>query len=157
MWHRASHAVPQCQLLRHVLKLRYKSSPLVGSSALAVMALTDTAGLADARVKRLIDIYYAALDVGVTGEVLPSVPCTLRPKAWPEWMRGRSKRADVTYIPSPPSSTLGRLYVNLQRVLAEADTRQRVPVRCDPMLILPGSERCGYPKPAPARWQNARA
>lgn len=116
----------------------------MGNSALYLMALTDNAGLDDNRVKKLIDIYYAALDVGVTGEVL-SLPSNLRPLIWPEWMRGRSKRTDINYRPSPPSSILGRLHCSLQRVLAEASARQRALVRCDPTLFLDGSEKCVLP------------
>ena len=102
----------QRQLISQILHVRYKSSPLVGNSALYLIALTDNAGLDDNRVKKLIDIYYAALDVGVTGEVL-SLPSNLRPLIWPEWMRGRSKRTDINYRPSPPSSILGRLHCSL--------------------------------------------
>ena len=132
----------QRQLISQVLKVRYKSSPLVGQSALSLMALADEAGLGDARVQELIDVYYTALDVGVTGEVLTSLPSRLCPRTWPEWMRGRSKRANITYRPSPPLSILGRLHGSLQQVLAEASARQTVPVICDPMLHLEGSERC---------------
>jgi hypothetical protein len=113
----------------------------VGNSALYLMALTDNAGLDDNRVKKLIDIYYAALDVGVTGEVL-SLPSNLRPLIWPEWMRGRSKRTDINYRPSPPSSILGRLHCSLQRVLAvRAALKPRalhpsVAVRLSPLLCL---------------------
>jgi hypothetical protein len=63
-------------------------------------------------------------------------------------MRGRSKRTDITYRPSPPSSILGRLHGSLQQVLAEASARQSPPVICDPMLHLEGSER--YVPPASA-------
>ena len=56
-------------LTRQVLKLRYKSSPLVGSSAIAIMALADKLMLDNKDVNELINIYYGALDVGVTGEV----------------------------------------------------------------------------------------
>ena len=136
----------QRQLISQVLKVRYKSSPLVGQSALSLMALADEAGLGDARVRKLIDVYYAALDVGVTGEVLTSLPSSLCPRMWPEWMRGRSKRTDITYRPSPPSSILGRLHGSLQQVLAEASARKSAPVICDPMLYLEGSERCVPPR-----------
>ena len=110
------------------------------------MALADEAGLGDARVRKLIGVYYAALDVGVTGEVLTSLPSSLCPRMWPEWMRGRSKRTDITYRPSPPSSILGRLHGSLQQVLAEASARKSAPVICDPMLYLEGSERCVPPR-----------
>jgi hypothetical protein len=129
----------QRQLIAQVLKVRYKSSPLVGQSANNLMALTDTAGLGDARVKRLIDVYYTALDVGVTGQVITSLPSELCPRVWPEWMRGRSKRTDITYRPSPPSSILGRLHCSLKQVLADASAQQNAPVICDPMLHLEGS------------------
>jgi len=135
----------QCQLIWQVLKARYKSSPLVGESANYLMALTDEVGLGDARVQKLIDIYYAALDVGVTGEVLPPIPSNLRTRSWPEWMRGRSRRTDITYRPSPPSSILGRLHGSLLQVLAEASARQSAPVILDPMLQLEGSEQCVPP------------
>jgi len=138
------HTDPQAlqrQLIAQVLKVRYKSSPLVGQSANNLMALTDTAGLGDARVKRLIDVYYAALDVGVTGKLLTSLPSDLCPRVWPEWMRGRSKRTDITYCPSPPSSILGRLHCSLKQVLADASAQQNAPVICDPMLHLEGSGR----------------
>jgi len=135
----------QCQLILQVLKARYKSSPLVGESANYLMALTDEVGLGDARVQKLIDIYYAALDVGVTGEVLPPIPSNLRTRSWPEWMCGRSRRTDITYRPSPPSSILGRLHGSLLQVLAEASARQSAPVILDPMLQLEGSEQCVPP------------
>ena len=135
----------QRQLISQVLKVRYKSSPLVGRSALSLMALTDEAGLDDARVLDLINVYYAALDVGVTGEVVSALTSSLCPRAWPEWMRGRSKRTDITYRPSPPTSILGRLHGSLQQVLAESSARQSAPVICDPMLHLEGSERCVVP------------
>ena len=109
-----------------------------------IMALADDAGLDDVRVKKLIDIYYAALDVGVTGEVL-TLPSSLCPRIWPEWMQGRSKRADIIYRPSPPTSILGRLHCNLKKFLAEASAQQDALVRCDPMLHLEGSERCVLP------------
>ena len=135
----------QRQLISQVLKVRYKSSPLVGQSALSLMALADDVGLRDARVIKLIDIYYAALDVGVTGEDLKPLPSRLCPRVWPEWMHGRSKRTDITYRPSPPSSMIGRLHCSLKQVLAEANDRQSPPVVCDPMLYLEGSEGCVLP------------
>lgn len=135
----------QRQLILQVLKVRYKSSPLVGESANYLMALTDEVGLGDARVQKLIDIYYAALDVGVTGEVLTSIPSNLCTRSWPEWMRGRSRRTDITYRPSPPTSILGRLHGSLLQVLAEASARQSAPVILDPMLQLEGSEQCVPP------------
>ena len=137
----------QRQLILQVLKDRYKSSPLVGESANYLMALTDEVGLGDARVQKLIDIYYTALDVGVTGEVLTSIKSNLCTRSWPEWMRGRSRRTDITYRPSPPSSILGRLHGSLLQVLAEASAqRQSAPVILDPMLHLEGSEQC-VPQP----------
>ena len=136
----------QRQLILQVLKDRYKSSPLVGESANYLMALTDEVGLGDARVQKLIDIYYTALDVGVTGEVLTSIQRNLCTRSWPEWMRGRSRRTDITYRPSPPSSILGRLHGSLLQVLAEASARQSAPVILDPMLHLEGSEQC-VPQP----------
>ena len=132
----------QRQLISQVLKVRYRSTPLVGQSALALMALADGCGLADSRVAELVDIYYAALDVGVTGEVLQTLPARLNPRVWPEWMRGRSRRPGLTYRPSPPSSVLGRLHGALGRLLAEAGAAERPHVAFDPMLHLEGSERC---------------
>lgn len=137
--HVMSCTAVQRQLIAQVLKVRYKSSPLVAQSANNLMALTDTAGLGDGRVKRLIDVYYAALDVGVTGKVMTSLPSDLCPRVWPEWMQGRSKRTDIIYRPSPPSSILGRLHCSLKQVLAEARAQPNAPVVCDPMLHLEGS------------------
>ena len=102
---------------------------------------TDEAGLGDKRVQEVIEVYYAALDVGVTGEIL-TLKRSLCPREWPEWMRGRSKRTDIKYRESPPSSILGCLHRSLKQVLAEASTRQSAPVDCDPMLLLPGYNRC---------------
>jgi len=130
----------QCQLISQVLNARYKSSPLVGQSALSLMALSDEAGLGDKRVQEVIEVYYAALDVGITGEIL-TLKRSLCPREWPEWMRGRSKRTDIKYRESPPSSILGCLHRSLKQVLAEASTRQSAPVDCDPMLLLPGYNR----------------
>lgn len=68
----------QQQLLKHYMHLRYDSAPTVGTSAVNLMAFQDR-GETQA-CERLVDIYNAALDAGVTGEV-PSLPDDLRSQA----------------------------------------------------------------------------
>lgn len=140
----------QVQLVAHVLKLRYECSPLVGQSANSLMALTDLEGLEHANVSRLVDLYYGALDVGLTGEQL-RLPPSLNPRVWPEWMQGRSASRTISYRASPSTSAVGRLHAALCRAQTEARDGPAAPVQLDPHLLLEGRQ------PFRAKWRRLNA
>ena len=69
---------------------------------------------------------------------------------WPEWMRGRSSRAGLTFVPSPSSSAVGFLHKKLRMLLDSPRYAGLQVWRLDDDLLLPGREK--YLK----RWDHER-
>jgi len=87
-------------LAQLVLERKYNHLLVLAKSSFSILALTDKYG-ADHHesVKKLVDIYYAGLDAGKTGERFVKFDelCTT---TWPVWMKGRSKDPNITYVDS---------------------------------------------------------
>lgn len=138
----ARHDAPE-QLQRQLALAyleRVRAASLVGRAALALDAQADLLGCDDSTVKRLVTTYYLALDGLRQGQLDPG----LDTKVHPEWMRGRSKRTDLTFRESPEDSAVGYLFARLRELggASPASAAARRVRGLDNDLLLPG--RKGY-------------